>query len=258
MCLRCPRGRFADSESNSGAAHAAARCLCIASAVGYGVRPALGHLLGRTGGADWSDGRGAPSCRDAEWVVGSVIGRAVSRRPAGSGNDRRKSAVDQKRQVSSAANSRTWASARPEEAVSRGSRPALRVPASILPADLPRSFKSQDASSPCPRRSPCQPPLCVCPPPDHKAQDPQPTVGLLTGCAMSTITMLHRLSLVLAFFSFSSSVIALPHSHPPAQRSLPGRWYQPDDHPVRALFRRDVTSDGVPYATVGSDGTFRS
>ena len=75
-----------------------------------------------------------PRCRPALLVV---IGRAVVRAPAGSGNDRRKSAVDQKRQVSSAGYRRTWVSARPEEAASRGSSPALPVPVSVHPAGRP-------------------------------------------------------------------------------------------------------------------------
>ncbi|KAH7929448.1 carbohydrate esterase family 4 protein [Leucogyrophana mollusca] len=37
------------------------------------------------------------------------------------------------------------------------------------------------------------------------------------------------------------------------QKRLPGTWYQPDDHPVHALFKRDGgASDGITYAPVGS------
>ncbi|KAJ7063723.1 carbohydrate esterase family 4 protein [Mycena amicta] len=69
--------------------------------------------------------------------------------------------------------------------------------------------------------------------------------------------------------SFSLSVLALPllstsaaavalharhdHEHDVA-RQLPGSWYQRDDHPVHALFKRASTgaTDGVAYAAVGS------
>ena len=42
------------------------------------------------------------------------------------------------------------------------------------------------------------------------------------------------------------------------QKRLPGKtWYQPDDHPAHALFRRDgnaTSTDGQTYPTVGSPG----
>lgn len=41
------------------------------------------------------------------------------------------------------------------------------------------------------------------------------------------------------------------HSHSVARR-LPDSWYQRDDHPVHALFRRDGPTDGATYAQVGS------
>lgn len=39
------------------------------------------------------------------------------------------------------------------------------------------------------------------------------------------------------------------------KRSLPGRWYQPEGHPVEKLFKRQngtVPTDGVTYPAVGS------
>ena len=70
-------------------------------------------------------------------------------------------------------------------------------------------------------------------------------------------TMLYRLSLLLAFVSVSNAV-SIPHDdhHDSVPRSVPGNWWQPDDHPAHALFKRDVTGDGVTYAPVGSDGMF--
>ncbi|KAF7790822.1 hypothetical protein EIP86_001779 [Pleurotus ostreatoroseus] len=71
-----------------------------------------------------------------------------------------------------------------------------------------------------------------------------------------TSSTLHRLSLFLACLSLSSSALAasIPghdHDHHEPARSLPGTWYQPDDHPARALFGRDA-SDAANFASVGS------
>lgn len=48
-----------------------------------------------------------------------------------------------------------------------------------------------------------------------------------------------------------------PHAdnHAPLRNSLPKAWYQPDDHPVHSLFKRQSPgppTDGVSYAAVGS------
>jgi chitin deacetylase len=47
------------------------------------------------------------------------------------------------------------------------------------------------------------------------------------------------------------AALCLPHDHQ-VKRALPNVWYQPPDHPVHQLFRRDATTDGVVYAAVGS------
>lgn len=48
---------------------------------------------------------------------------------------------------------------------------------------------------------------------------------------------------------------ATPHAdnHAPLRKRLPEAWFQPDSHPVHALFKRQsLPTDGVTYATVGS------
>ncbi|OBZ76598.1 Chitin deacetylase [Grifola frondosa] len=60
----------------------------------------------------------------------------------------------------------------------------------------------------------------------------------------------------LAPLSSSASVLPTRTSHDDhdhtVNKRLPAAWYQPDDHPVRALFSRQEQTDGVTYPTVGS------
>ncbi|KAJ7058660.1 carbohydrate esterase family 4 protein [Mycena amicta] len=61
--------------------------------------------------------------------------------------------------------------------------------------------------------------------------------------------------LSLPFFASASALHAHrheDHAHNTA-RSLPGTWFQRDDHPVHALFKRGGATDGVSYAAIGSD-----
>ncbi|KAF7345292.1 Carbohydrate esterase family 4 protein [Mycena sanguinolenta] len=64
-----------------------------------------------------------------------------------------------------------------------------------------------------------------------------------------------HLALPLLAFPLLSSAAVLQqrhdHSHN-VERRLPSAWYQPADHPVHSLFRRDGATDGVTYAPVGS------
>ena len=48
------------------------------------------------------------------------------------------------------------------------------------------------------------------------------------------------------------SAFTQDHDHPSVSKRLPAAWYQADDHPAHALFKRQSSSDGVTYATVGS------
>ena len=60
---------------------------------------------------------------------------------------------------------------------------------------------------------------------------------------------------VLAALSVSALAAAHPHPHGSEVRSapLPGRWYQDEEHPVHALFRRQGKRQDSP--DVGSPGT---
>ena len=65
------------------------------------------------------------------------------------------------------------------------------------------------------------------------------------------------LALACLFCSVYSATIAHrhdDHDHAPVNRRLPSTWYQPDDHPAHALFKRAPT-DGAVYAQVGSPST---
>jgi chitin deacetylase len=42
------------------------------------------------------------------------------------------------------------------------------------------------------------------------------------------------------------------HNYAPVSKRLPSTWYQADDHHAHSLFKRQSTTDGVTYATVGS------
>ena len=60
-----------------------------------------------------------------------------------------------------------------------------------------------------------------------------------------------------ASFAAASAVPHDSHDHDHAVNSaLPSRWYQDEDHPVHALFRRGNT-DGITYPAIGSNGTSR-
>ena len=64
------------------------------------------------------------------------------------------------------------------------------------------------------------------------------------------------ITLLLSFFSFFPAASILPtyaHEH---RGALPDTWYHPQDHPVHALFRRDILTDGHDYPSVGSQGLF--
>jgi chitin deacetylase len=71
--------------------------------------------------------------------------------------------------------------------------------------------------------------------------------------------MLSRLA-VATFFAFPLTQAVLTgrpaltqnHDHAPVSKRLPSAWYQVDDHPVHGLFKRQSATDGVTYATVGS------
>lgn len=45
------------------------------------------------------------------------------------------------------------------------------------------------------------------------------------------------------------------HEHVARGASLPGSWYHEADHPVHALFRRDIATDGGDYPEVGTPST---
>ncbi|KAI0743073.1 hypothetical protein C8Q80DRAFT_1273630 [Daedaleopsis nitida] len=57
-------------------------------------------------------------------------------------------------------------------------------------------------------------------------------------------------SLLLAVAALSSSAVAHPNAHDAINAALPGTWHHPEDHPVRALFRRG--DDGATYPAVGT------
>ncbi|KAG5724345.1 Chitin deacetylase [Termitomyces sp. T112] len=61
----------------------------------------------------------------------------------------------------------------------------------------------------------------------------------------------HRL-----FFAFPLAHAArfrVPHDHSHSvEKRLPTSWYQPEDHPVHALFKRDQPTDGTNYPQVGT------
>ena len=60
-----------------------------------------------------------------------------------------------------------------------------------------------------------------------------------------------------ASLAAASAVPHDSHDHDHAVNSaLPSRWYQDEDHPVHALFRRGNT-DGITYPAIGSTGTSR-
>lgn len=42
------------------------------------------------------------------------------------------------------------------------------------------------------------------------------------------------------------------HEHVARGASLPGSWFHEEDHPVHALFRRDISTDGADYPEVGT------
>lgn len=64
--------------------------------------------------------------------------------------------------------------------------------------------------------------------------------------------MLVSLLLVLAPLLVASVPVQEFHDHSVRGR-LAARWFQDDDHPANALFRRGPT-DGTTYADVGSPG----
>lgn len=52
------------------------------------------------------------------------------------------------------------------------------------------------------------------------------------------------------------SVVAHPgHEHVARDAILPGTWYHEPDHPLHALFRRDISTDGATYPEVGTPST---
>ncbi|KAG6900966.1 hypothetical protein C0993_004403 [Termitomyces sp. T159_Od127] len=58
-------------------------------------------------------------------------------------------------------------------------------------------------------------------------------------------------ALLLALPLAHAARFRVPHAHS-LERRLPASWYQHDDHPVHALFRRGPPTDGTNYPQVGS------
>ena len=62
------------------------------------------------------------------------------------------------------------------------------------------------------------------------------------------------ITLLLSFLAFPSAASALPAHALEDREALSDTWYHARDHPVHALFRRDIPTDGHVYPEVGSSG----